>query len=137
VLKRSVPAPTAVLKLPSPLLNSENQPNAEFAEPVVTLARALAPSAVLNEPPTVPGSGVSWAASAFGKSTKHAITSGMKNEWHGDCVWFIGRLRFALNDEIVLRMIVFMVCGFLRTFATFGNTQNCVRILLLDADVFC
>jgi hypothetical protein len=39
VLKRSVPAPAAVLKLPSVLLQSENQPTAVFAEPVVRLKR--------------------------------------------------------------------------------------------------
>ena len=37
VLKRSVPAPTAVLKLVSTVLLSENQPTAVFATPVVRL----------------------------------------------------------------------------------------------------
>ena len=48
MLKRSVPAPTPVLKLPSPLLQSENQPTAVLAEPVVRLNRAFCPSAVLK-----------------------------------------------------------------------------------------
>ena len=48
VLKRSVPAPVAVLKLPSALLKSENQPTAVFAAPVVRLKRAFCPSAVLK-----------------------------------------------------------------------------------------
>ena len=47
-LKRSVPAPTPVLKLPSVLLQSENQPTAVFPTPVVRLRRAFCPSAVLN-----------------------------------------------------------------------------------------
>jgi hypothetical protein len=48
------------------LLKSENQPNAAFAAPVVTLARALAPSAVLNVPPTLPGSGVAGNCITWG-----------------------------------------------------------------------
>ncbi len=43
VLKRSVPAPVAVLKLPSVLLKSENQPTAVFAAPVVRLKKGLGP----------------------------------------------------------------------------------------------
>ena len=48
VLKRSAPAPVAVLKLPSLTPCSENQPTAVFAAPVVRLNRAFWPSAVLN-----------------------------------------------------------------------------------------
>jgi len=48
VLKSSVPAPVAVLKLPVVSLKSENHPTAVFAEPVVRLKRAFAPSAVLK-----------------------------------------------------------------------------------------
>ena len=48
VLKRSVPAPTPVLRLPPVLLKSEYQPFAVFAMPVVRLKRAFCPSAVLN-----------------------------------------------------------------------------------------
>ena len=48
VLKRSVPAPVAVLKLPAVLLLSENQPTAVFADPVVRLKRAFCPSAVVK-----------------------------------------------------------------------------------------
>ena len=48
VLKRSAPAPVAVLKLPSVLLQREYQPTAVFAAPVVRLKRAFCPSAVLN-----------------------------------------------------------------------------------------
>jgi hypothetical protein len=40
-LKRSVPAPTPVLKLPSVLLKSENHPTAVFPTPVVRLKRAF------------------------------------------------------------------------------------------------
>jgi hypothetical protein len=36
-LKRSAPAPVAVLKLPVAVLKSDNQPTAVFAEPVVRL----------------------------------------------------------------------------------------------------
>ncbi len=35
----------------------------------------------------------------------------MRNEPRGEGAWFIDFLRFGLNDEIVLRMIVFIVCG--------------------------
>ena len=48
VLKRSDPAPVAVLKLPAALLKSENQPTAVFAEPVVRLKSAFCPSAVVK-----------------------------------------------------------------------------------------
>jgi hypothetical protein len=48
MLKSSDPAPTAVLKLPSVSLNSENQPTAVFEDPVVRLKRAFCPSAVLK-----------------------------------------------------------------------------------------
>jgi hypothetical protein len=46
VLKRSDPAPVAVLKLPPALRKSENHPTAVFAEPVVRLKGlfALLPS---------------------------------------------------------------------------------------------
>jgi hypothetical protein len=64
-LRRSVPAPTAVLKLPSVSLLSENQPTAVFAMPVVMLKRVWSPSAVLN-----PAKAVSGAAGVFGKSAK-------------------------------------------------------------------
>jgi hypothetical protein len=47
-LERSVPAPTAVLKLPSVLLKSEYQPTAAFPTPVVRFLRAFCPSAVLK-----------------------------------------------------------------------------------------
>src|SRR5581483_583558 len=68
MLKRRVPAPTAVLKLPSVLLSSENQPTAVFAEPVVRLKRAWSPSAVLKlgKPP----SGGGLTASSMGQSAK-------------------------------------------------------------------
>src|SRR5439155_26250001 len=74
VLKRSAPDPTPELKLASVTGERENQPNAEFAAPVVTLPRALVPSAVLNEPPTLPGSGVSWACTRW-QSAKQATPS--------------------------------------------------------------
>lgn len=48
VLKSSVPAPVAVLKLPCVVLESENQPTAVLAEPVVRLKRAFCPSAVVK-----------------------------------------------------------------------------------------
>jgi hypothetical protein len=48
VLKRSAPAPVAVLKLPSAFRQSENQLTAVFAEPVVRLKRAFCPSAVVK-----------------------------------------------------------------------------------------
>ena len=48
LLKRSAPAPEAVLKLPLVLLNSEYQPTAVFAAPVVRDLRALHPSAVVK-----------------------------------------------------------------------------------------
>jgi hypothetical protein len=57
VLLRSVPAPTPVQKSPSVMLRSEYIPNAELYKPVVTLARARCPSAVLP-----PGNAVSGAA---------------------------------------------------------------------------
>jgi hypothetical protein len=79
VLNSSAPAPTAVLKLPSVPLRSENQPNAEFAAPVVTLPRALVPSAVFSEPPTLPGSGVSWASICW-QSAKQANASVAKQD---------------------------------------------------------
>ena len=43
VLKRSVPAPVAVLKLLSVLLKSENQPTAVFPVPVVRLKKGVLP----------------------------------------------------------------------------------------------
>src|SRR5437773_11369878 len=67
-LDSSVPAPRPVLKLPSAFPNRENQPNAEFAEPVA-LARALVPSAVHNAQ-VLPGSGVSWAACSSWQTAK-------------------------------------------------------------------
>ena len=48
LLKRSAPAPEAVLKLPLVLLKSEYQPTAVFATPVVRLKRAFCPSAVVK-----------------------------------------------------------------------------------------
>src|SRR5882724_4315935 len=76
-LKRSVPAPTPVLKLPSVLLHSENQPTAVFATPVVRLKRAFCPSAVLN--PGYPPSGAGTTASAFDKSPKQASAPAMRS----------------------------------------------------------
>src|SRR5205814_7596001 len=74
-LRTSVPAPTPVLKLPVKSCASENQPNAEFALPVMTLTRELVPSAVLNVPPTEAGSGV---VCAFGANASHTRMSGMR-----------------------------------------------------------
>jgi hypothetical protein len=68
VLLRSVPAPTPVHKLPSVRLRSEYTPNAELYKPVVTLARARCPSAVLP-----PGKAVSGAACAIVESTRKPI----------------------------------------------------------------
>src|SRR4029434_8575865 len=42
----------------------------------------------------------------------------------------------ALVDGFVLRMVVFMR-GFLLAPRFFGNTQNCVRMLLTSAALFC
>jgi hypothetical protein len=64
-LKRRVPAPKPLLKLPSVLLKRERQPTAVFAAPVVTFARAPCPSAVLKF-----GKAVSGAACAMGKNAK-------------------------------------------------------------------
>jgi hypothetical protein len=71
-LDRRAPAPTAVLKLPSVLVKSAHQPNAEFALPEA-FARALVPSAVQNAQ-VLAGSGVSGAGAAcvIGKSAKQA-----------------------------------------------------------------
>ena len=105
VLKSSVAAPTAVLLLPSASLKRENHPNAEFPTPVVTLARAFAPSAVLNPGKGAkgaagaagaisgPASGVkgaagaagpSGAACAAGTSAKQTISSGMRSKPRSD-----------------------------------------------------
>jgi hypothetical protein len=86
VLKRSVPAPTPVLKLPSVLLKSENQPTAVFAEPVVRLKSAWSPSAVLNPGKAVSGAAVTFsgAACAPGKRAKQTISSGMRTNPRGE-----------------------------------------------------
>src|SRR5262245_37428651 len=74
-LSVSVPAPAPVLKLPARHCASENQPNPAFAVAVKALTRALVPSAVFNEPPTVAGSGV---VCAFGANASHTRMSGMR-----------------------------------------------------------
>src|SRR5438093_9612535 len=48
LVRASAPAPTPVLKLPLPTINSEYQPSPVSPMPPVTLNRALHPSAVLN-----------------------------------------------------------------------------------------
>src|SRR5437867_9158199 len=48
LVRASAPAPTPVLKLPLPTINSEYQPSPVSPMPPVTLKRALHPSAVLN-----------------------------------------------------------------------------------------
>src|SRR6266496_399793 len=68
--RRSVPAPTPVLKLLVLLLRSESKPNAELYRPVVRLKRAACPSAVLLEG-LGPGSGVSVALCTCWQSPKH------------------------------------------------------------------
>ena len=100
-----------MLKLPSVLLRSENQPNAAFATPVVTLRRALVPSAVLNVPPTDPGSGVSGAGAACapGKNARQTISSGMSKEPRCEGASLLEFLRVALEDVTVLRIIFFIV----------------------------
>src|SRR6266550_880884 len=67
--RRSVPAPTPVLKLLVLLLRSESKPNAELYRPVVRLKRAACPSAVLVEG-LAPGSGVSVALCTCWQSPK-------------------------------------------------------------------
>ena len=121
-LKRSVPAPTPVLKPPSVLLKSEYQPTAVFAEPVVRLKRAWSPSAVLNPDKAVSGAAVTFsgAACAVSKSGKQQISSGMRSEAHCQDAWFVEFLRFVLNDVSVLRIIFFIVCGFSRTHGFLG-----------------
>jgi hypothetical protein len=86
---------------------------------VVTLARALVPSAVLNEPPTLPGSGVSWACISW-QSAKHTITSGIRNEPRNYGAWFVGFLKFALNDVIFSRIFFFIIRGFSRACGFLG-----------------
>ena len=52
-MRSSAATPTAVLKLPVTVPNSEYAPNALFATPVVTNGRALCPSLVFNTPDAV------------------------------------------------------------------------------------
>src|SRR6476646_11221722 len=78
VLKRSDPAPVAVLKLTVVRLPSENQPPAVFAEPVVRLKSAFCPSAVLN--PGYPPSGGGFTARAIGEMAQKPIRSATQSK---------------------------------------------------------
>src|SRR6266508_3886920 len=136
VLAKSALTPTAVLE-PTPLsFWSALTPTAVSPLPL-TLAKSVnAPTAVLLKG-FAPGSGVSVALCTCWQSAKHTRISGMRNERHDNGAWFIGFPRFALTDWSFLRSIVFIVCPFLHPSRFFGNTQNCVRILLPGAAVFC
>lgn len=74
-LKRSDPAPVAVLNPPVLRLSSESQPTAVLYVPVVRLKSAFCPSAVL--PPGYPPSGGGLTACAFGNRPKQ--TNGTTN----------------------------------------------------------
>jgi hypothetical protein len=121
------------------LLRSASKPTAVLNVPLVRFKRAFCPSAVLPPGKAGLGTGASGGltACAIGQSAKQPISSAMTNQPRGGDAWFVRFPRFALNDEVVLRMVVFMVWGIFLLFVIFRNTQNCVRILLPDADVFC
>jgi hypothetical protein len=66
-------------------------------------------------PPGKPVFGAAGStACAPGESATQAITSRIRNEPGGEGAWFIGFLRFALNDVSVWRIIFFIICGFSR-----------------------
>src|SRR5581483_892949 len=130
--------------------------------PVSMLARASCPSAVLLMG-RGPGSGVFGVALSacsgvvalgscfaapvapdlFGASTpsagsvKHSRTRGISIELRRTSKHFLlsDFGIFLLTDASVWRMMVFMMPAFWRLGGFFGNTHNCVRILLPDIPV--
>src|SRR4029077_16137119 len=105
LLSTSVPAPTAVLKLPVVRLMSENQPTAVLKPPVVRLKRAFCPSAVL--PPGYAPSGARLTAVIVGKSPKQ--TNATRNSGVAFLNWingFTGIFPFSFPALLILRLRV-------------------------------